>query len=405
MTPEFDIAVVGAGLAGSLSAALLGRAGYRVALIDYRADIPADFRVEKIGGDQFETMERLGLLDGVAARSVEFNEIINIRHGREIDRSRARHLGILYPDLVLAARGEVPASVVRITGRVVDIRTSDTTQDIELQNGTSLSARLIVLATGMGDLLRKKLGITRQTIVERQSLSFGFMLRPRIGEFGFAALTSYGDRPADAIDYLSLFPTLSGMRANLFTFLDPGDPRVGQYRADMHTMLLRTLPGLRRYLEDFEVPDKVQSWLMDLTVADNVRQPGVVLIGDAYQTSCPAAGRGVSRLLSDVELLATDHAPRWLSTPGMDADKIAAFYDDPRKADMDARALALSNYRRDLAVGAGMKWALHRRQHYLRRRVVGWLDGVSPQLTARLRARHGAAVSSRPAAPGRASLH
>ena len=74
-------------------------------------------------------------------------------------------------------------------------------------------------------------------------------------------------------------------------------------------------------------------------------------------------------------------------------------------ADMDARALALSNYRRDLAVGAGMKWALHRRQHYLRRRVVGWLDGVSPQLTARLRARHSAAVSSRPAAPGRASLH
>jgi 2-polyprenyl-6-methoxyphenol hydroxylase-like FAD-dependent oxidoreductase len=296
MSTEVDIAIVGAGLAGSLSAAVLGRAGYSVALIDYRAEVPADFRVEKIGGDQLEAMQRLGVLDGVAARSVEFGEIVNVRAGREIDRTRSRHLGLLYPDLIQASREQVPASVQRITGRVVDIKTGPQRQELGLQGGASVGARLVILATGMGDLLRKKLGIERRMIVAQQSLSFGFMLRPRTGSFGFEALTSYGERPADALDYLSLFPTRTGMRANLFTFLTPGDERVSGLRHDMESGLFAAMPGLRRHLREFEVPDKVQSWLMDLTVAENVRQDGVVLIGDAYQTSCPAAGRGVSRL-------------------------------------------------------------------------------------------------------------
>jgi 2-polyprenyl-6-methoxyphenol hydroxylase-like FAD-dependent oxidoreductase len=385
MSTEVDIAIVGAGLAGSLSAAVLWRAGYSVALIDYRAEVPADFRVEKIGGDQLEAMQRLGVLDGVAARSVEFGEIVNVRAGREIDRTRSRHLGLLYPDLIQASREQVPASVQRITGRVVDIKTGPQRQELGLQGGASVGARLVILATGMGDLLRKKLGIERRMIVAQQSLSFGFMLRPRTGSFGFEALTSYGERPADALDYLSLFPTRTGMRANLFTFLTPGDERVSGLRHDMESGLFAAMPGLRRHLREFEVPDKVQSWLMDLTVAENVRQDGVVLIGDAYQTSCPAAGRGVSRLLSDVELLCRDYVPRWFETEGMGAAKIAGFYDDPRKQAMDQSALALSHYRRDLAIARGIKWGIRRRQHFMRRRLVGWLDRVNPALVTRLK--------------------
>lgn len=42
-----DIAIVGGGLAGSLAAAVLARAGHRVALVDKRAVHPDEFRVEK----------------------------------------------------------------------------------------------------------------------------------------------------------------------------------------------------------------------------------------------------------------------------------------------------------------------------------------------------------------------
>ena len=62
-----------------------------------------------------------------------------------------------------------------------------------------------------------------------------------------------------------------------------------------------------------------------------MRQAGVVLVGDAFATSCPAAGTGTGKVFTDVERLCNVHIPRWLATPGMGADKIAAFYDDPVK--------------------------------------------------------------------------
>ena len=42
-----DIAIIGGGLAGSLAAVMLGRAGIRAILIDPHERYPLDFRVEK----------------------------------------------------------------------------------------------------------------------------------------------------------------------------------------------------------------------------------------------------------------------------------------------------------------------------------------------------------------------
>src|SRR5690606_20246233 len=121
---------------------------------------------------------------------------------------------------------------------------------------------------------------------------------------------------------------------------------------------------------DLEVVGRVQNWIMDLTVARNCRQAGVVLIGDAYQTSCPAAGTGVSRLMTDIEQLCLVHAPRWLATPGMATEKIAAFYDDPRKLASDASALAQARYRRNLTVATGPAWRVRRTLQVFRRRLL-----------------------------------
>jgi 2-polyprenyl-6-methoxyphenol hydroxylase-like FAD-dependent oxidoreductase len=237
----------------------------------------------------------------------------------------------------------------------------------------------------MGDVLRSRIGIKRRIVQEKQSLSFGFNVRPAAGGgFGFAALNSYGERRGDGIDYLNFFPAGGAMRANLFTFRDFRDPWVRQMRTAPAQVLSATLPGLAAMLGPVEVDDRVQTWLMDLVVAENVRQPGIVLVGDAYQTSCPAAGTGVSRLLTDVERLA-HYVPRWLATPGMGADKIAAFYADAEKQAMDARALALAHYRRSLTIETSWRWQLHRQQLYWRRRALAGLDRLTPGIAARLR--------------------
>jgi len=230
------------------------------------------------------------------------------------------------------------------------------------------------VATGMAEGVRHKLGFVRKTRFEKHSISFGFTMAPGEGEsFDFPALTYYGEHPEDRIDYLSLFPAAGAMRANLFTFLDHQDAWPRTLRRAPKETLLAALPGLAPYLGDFRVIDQVQNWVMDLYTVENVGRAGIVLAGDAFQTSCPAAGTGVSRLLSDLDRLCLVHVPRWFATPGMAAEKIAQFYDDPVKQAADARSATLAHYRRALTVETGLAWRAHRAQVFLRRRVLGWI--------------------------------
>jgi 2-polyprenyl-6-methoxyphenol hydroxylase-like FAD-dependent oxidoreductase len=371
---DVDVVVVGGGLSGSLAAVVLGRAGHRVAVVDRHAEYPAEFRVEKIAGDQVELLGRLGLLDCVAAASTPFDRVVNVRRGRILDRTYGRHYGLLYEDIIRVVRAQLPRSVEFLVDRVVDVETSADLQQVRLAAGDVVNARLIVLATGMADVLRQKLGIVRRITFEKHSISFGFSIAPAPGHaFGFPSLTYYGEQMADRIDYLSLFPVGEAMRANLFTFRDHRDPWARDLRREPKQTLLRTLPGLAHFLGDFRVIDGVQNWIMDLCTVENYRRDGVVLIGDAFQTSCPAAGTGVSRLLTDVERLCTVHVPRWLASPGMGLEKIVQFYQDPAKREADRRALRLAHYRRSLTVDTGLRWAVHRRHVLLRRRVLGWV--------------------------------
>jgi 2-polyprenyl-6-methoxyphenol hydroxylase-like FAD-dependent oxidoreductase len=380
-----DIAIVGGGLSGTIAAIMLGRAGYSVALIDRNQDFPAEFRVEKIGGDQVVKMQRMGLLPILAASAAPIDQIVSMHRGRILDRNNDRTYGIFYQDLVTAMRRAMPPSVQFIAGRVVDLATTADRQTVTIADHGTIDARLVVLASGMSDILRTRLGIEREVLREKQSLTFGFNIRP-VGadRFPFQAITYYGERPSDGIDYFHFFPAGNTIRTNLFTFVDHRHPWVKTLRADPRTAINSALPGLRRLVGDFEVIDKVQNWIMDVGVARNVRQPGIVLIGDAYQTSCPAAGTGVSRLLTDIERLVA-HVPDWLATPGMDTAKIATFYDDPEKQAMDARALAMADFRRSLTIDTGLAWTARRRSQYLRRSALYSIEGVSPALARTLR--------------------
>ena len=385
MTSDTDIAIVGGGLAGTIAAIALARTGARVTLVDRNATPPDEFRVEKLGGIQLEILERLGLLELLAAHSTRFDQSLNIRHGRTVDRTSARYQAAFYADLVAAMRTALPSSVRVLIGRVTELATGSDLQQVTVAEHGTLRARLVVLASGMSDLLRSRLGIEREVLHERQSLTFGFNLKPRDGIADHPALTIYGERPRDGIDYLTLFPIGGLIRANLFVFLDHRDPWIKALRTDPLAALDERLPGLRRRLGAVELEGRIQNWIMDLAVARFVRLPGVVLIGDAYQTSCPAAGTGVSRLLTDVERLAA-HVPAWLQTPGMEAAKIAGFYDDPVKAAMDAHALGLAGYRRAFTVDTRLAWRARRQAQFLRRRLLNAIDTLSPPLAARLRA-------------------
>ncbi len=381
-----DIAIVGGGLAGSLAAAVLARGGHRIVLIEKRAVHPDEFRVEKIGGHQLALLRELGFLDALEKVACRYDRVLNIREGKVVDVSVGQAYGFSYADLVAMARSQIPDSASLIVDEVTAISSSGDVQHLELASGRRVTARLAVLATGMAAALAYKLGIKRRVLAERHSVSFGFTIARRDGRpFDFEALTCYGERTADGIDYLSLFPVRTGMRANLFMFRDPTDPIMRELRREPEATLLRLLPGLRPYLGDFRVTDKVQNWVMDLTVVEGHLQPGVVLIGDAFQTNCPAAGTGVARLLVDVDRLCTEYAPRWLATSGMGQDKISQFYSDRDKIAADQQSLKMARFRQALTSRNDIGWDVRRRLHFLRRSLTHRVDQMHPGWLGRVR--------------------
>src|SRR5437588_11809475 len=107
------------------------------------------------------------------------------------------------------------------------------------------------------------------------------------------------------------------------------DPWLKQFRDTPKQTLLATMPSLQKLAGPFEVDGFVKIRPIDLYVSEGYRQPGIVLVGDAFATSCPAAGTGAGKALMDVQRLCNVHIPQWLATPGMGVEKIETYYDDP----------------------------------------------------------------------------
>lgn len=361
-----DVLIVGAGLGGATAAAVLSRAGLDVVLVDRHAAYPPDFRAEQIVGPQADALCRLGLLDGIVGQRRPMSNATTACYGRVIDQTHSLHYGLHYADMVNAVRSM--ASGARfIAGRVAEVTTGAAIQKAVLADGTVLEARLVVLATGPNDAgLLEPLGIRRTMLSEHHSLTFGFDVQTALRR----TLVYYGERPADRMDYLTTFPIDDAVRANLFCYLDPGDPWVKQFKRDPKRTLLGVMPSLPRTIGDFEITGKVQVRPNSIQRADGWQREGVVLIGDAYQSPCPAVGTGIGRILTDVEALSR-LVPSWLATPGMGVEKLAQFYEDPAKRQFDDKAVQDAKFRRTLCTEPGWRWKAHRTQHYYRRRTLG----------------------------------
>ena len=176
-------------------------------------------------------------------------------------------------------------------------------------------------------------------------------------------MTYYTERAADRMAYITLFPIGGTMRANMFVYRDMDDPWLKQIRDQPQRDAPCALAELaRRSWATSTVAGFVQIRPVDLYVTKGYRQHGVVLVGDAFSSSCPAAGTGARKVLTDVERLCNVHIPRWLATPGMGEAKIAAFYDDPVKRACDTlsdkKAFRLRSYSIDTAPHSiTLRWA------------------------------------------------
>ena len=377
-----DIVIVGGGLAGSTAAAMLGRAGIATVLIDPHPSYPPDFRVEKLSGhQQLERFRKTGIAEAVLRAATHDGENWIARFGYLLDRTRSQQYGMMYDALVNAIRAEIPPSVETVFAKAVSASTGAERQKIVLSNDEEVSARLLVLANGLNVGLRRSLGIERRVVSACHSISIGFDFVP-VGRacFDFPALTYFSERPRDRIPYLTLFPIGDRMRANLFAYRGSDDPWLKEMRSAPEATLNAALPKLRRITGELAIAGGIMIRPADLYVSAGHRRAGVVLVGDAFETTCPVTGTGTDKVFTDVERLCNIHIPDWLATDGMDEKKIAAFYDDPVKTECDAWSAAKAYDFRSVTIDSGIYWQAQRWARF-----IAWLGlGVLRSLRNRL---------------------
>jgi 2-polyprenyl-6-methoxyphenol hydroxylase-like FAD-dependent oxidoreductase len=363
---DFDIAIVGGGMAGSTAAAMLGRAGFKTALIDPHETYPADFRCEKLDVSQVALLRKTGLAEAILPHASLDREVSVARFGRFLGKRPHEQYGIAYPTLVNAMRAAIPENVERIVAKATAFSLTAERQTVTLSNGREITARLVVMANGLNTGLRQMLGMEREVISPMHSISIGFDLRPIGGEtFAFSSLTYGPESPADKVAYLTLFPMGDRMRANFFVYRDMRDPWLKDMRDAPRDTLFAALPGLKKLTGDIEVTSFVQIRPVDLYVTKGLGLPGVVVVGDAFATSCPAAGTGLNKVLTDVERLCHAYVPAWLASDGMGEAKIAAFYADPEKIASDRYSAEKAQKLRSLSIDTALAWRVRRWVRFL----------------------------------------
>lgn len=355
-----DIVVIGAGLAGSVAAATLARGGADVVLIDAAAVVPPSLRAEKLGTDILALFDRLGLGETVRAPATPIRSVWIARFGRVMKRRARLEYAFAYKSLVTALRAALPARVELRFGRIAEIATGPDLQRIILNDGAVVEARLLIVATGPSAAIHRHVGIDVVDATHDHSICIGFYLKAPPSDYPFESIVYYGEHWSDRVSYISLFPIGSRMRANLFVYREHDEAWMRDFRQAPEATLRRTLPNLERVCGPLAIEGGVDIRPIDLRQTRGHERAGVVLIGDAYCTSCPVSGTGMHKALIDVERLCREHVPAWLATPGMGTEKIAGFYADRVKTDFDRESLALSNRLRGLAVGRGARWTLAR---------------------------------------------
>jgi 2-polyprenyl-6-methoxyphenol hydroxylase-like FAD-dependent oxidoreductase len=375
-----DVAIVGAGLAGSLAAAMLGRAGIDTVVIDPNPAYPPDFRCEKLDGTQVAILRRTGIADAVLRATTPDHVSWVARFGKLVEKRPGDQEGIFYAPLVNTVRNEIPSTVTTMHGKATAVQTSGDRQTVTISTGEQISARLVVLASGLSVALRDQLGLSREVISACHSISIGFDVKPGgLHTFDFPALTYYAERTRDRTALLTLFPIGATMRANLFVYRDMGDPWLQQLRAAPVETLLALMPGLRKLTGDFEVAGFIKIRPVDLYVSHGHFQPGIVLIGDAFSTSCPAAGTGARKAMMDAVRLCQAYIPQWLATPGMGTGKIAGFYDDAEKRACDAFSHDKAFRLRSLSIDPGLQWSARRWTRFIAHYARGRLRELAAQ--------------------------
>ena len=345
-TAVYDAIVVGAGPAGSATAARLAARGFRVALLD-RARFPRTKPcAEYVSPGTVAALARLGVLQDVLAEQparLRGMRVVNADgrsfagrfaagEGLGIARARLDHilLGAATRRGATVLEGTTLVRLAPPAHGMVELRARDA------HGPVALAARLVVGADGLTSRVARQLGLARPAAGRSVALV--------AHATGVAGMSDVGEMHVGPAGYVGLAPLGAGV-TNVAVVVHRRDAVTGGAPAQRFRALLAQFPTVAARVAEAELVSPVRGVGPFGRRARRATAGHALLVGDAADFYDPFTGEGIFAALRGAEL-AAEIAARALETNRMFARDLAP-YDAARR-----RAF-------------GAKWTLER--------VVGWV--------------------------------
>ncbi|WP_299863417.1 UbiH/UbiF family hydroxylase [uncultured Hoeflea sp.] len=304
MQLQYDIAVVGGGLAGAVAALAAAAEGWRVAFI---APPPPrqDGRTTALLSQSIDLLEHLRVWDQVQPVSAPLRTMRILDgtsrlfrappvsfHASEIDLD-AFGYNIPNEPLFEALHRATSASqaIERFHSPLAAAAQGDADITLDLEDGTQLTARAALAADGRNSALREAIGIQVKTWSYPQSaLVMNFSHRLNHGDISTEFHTEQG--PFTQVP-------LPGKRSSLVWAVKPDqvDRYLAMERADLNQEVEQRM---RSILGAVEVEDGIQAWPLSSLIASSFGAGRTMLVGETGHAFPPIGAQGLNLGLRDI---------------------------------------------------------------------------------------------------------
>ena len=346
---EFDIAVVGGGLAGSIAAVALSRGGRRVALIAPQAG-SRDQRTTALMDQSLRMMERLGLWDAVRASAAPLSTMQIIDGTKRLLRApvvafRSAEIGLeafgynmpnsALMDVLSAAVSAEP-NITAFANAAETITIGADNVEIRLDDGEEIVADFVVGADGRKSPVRTAAGVGVKTWSYPQTavvLNFGHSVPHRNTSTEFHGESG----PFTQVP-------LPGERSSLVWVVEPSEAeRLLTMSVEELSRAVET--RMQSMLGKVSVEDGVQAWPLSGMTAHRYGKGRAAFIGEAGHAFPPIGAQGLNLSLRDVAALEEILCDR--SGRPIPADAGERF-DRKRRADIISRTASVDLLNRSL---------------------------------------------------------
>lgn len=312
MKKKFDIAIIGAGLAGLLTSIISSKLGFKTVIIDKRnfsnqKNYSKDCRTTALSSGSVKYLNKFGLLENIEKIA---GEIANIKvmedHDSllgldfEKDNNQFESMGYvienkdLYHQFMLAAKKEENLEFIE-EKEYKEIKTLSQVVKITLEKDQIIEAKLLIAADGKNSKIRESQNIE---VIKKdyQQKAIIFNIKHQKSHQNLALERFYPAGP------FAVLPLKDKMKSSIVWTLEQ------QYADDYLKIDKKSFEKIIQekmgdYLGEIEIITEPRNYSLDMMVAKKFISDKIAFIGETIHAMHPIAGQGYNLSVRDIEVL------------------------------------------------------------------------------------------------------